>query len=479
MTHAEFLARARQALSDAGFHPDFSPEIMRETTASPKLAADSRDLRKLLWSSIDNENSRDLDQVEYVEMISPGCTRLLVGVADVDAIVPLGSATDQHAAAETTSVYAGTVIFPMLPDALSTDRTSLLPDQDRAAIVIEMHIRDTGEVACHDVYPATLRNHAKLAYRSTGAWLEGRGPMPAPIANVPGMEAQLRLQLETSKKLRQLRREQGALVFNSTEATPIIENGELKTLAFAEQNAAQDIIESFMVAANVSMAQHLKEHNSVSIRRVVKTPKRWDRIQVLAKQYGTKLPNTPDPRALSEFLEQRKAADLLHFPDLSLAIVKMLGPGEYVVEPVGREHEGHFGLAVRDYAHSTAPNRRYVDLVTQRLLKAVIADAPAPYLEQQLADVAKHCTEREDAAKKVERLMSKVIAANLLSHQVGQTFDGLVTGASDKGTYVRLLKFPAEGKVIRGAQGLDVGDKTTVRLVGVDVNRGFIDFERK
>ena len=479
MTHTDFQARAHQALLDAGFHPDFSPQILREAAAAPKLPPASQDLCPLLWSSIDNDNSRDLDQVEYVETISPGCTRLLVGIADVDAFVPAGSATDQHAAAETTSVYAGTIIFPMLPDALSTDRTSLLPDQDRAAIVIEMHIRDTGEVACHDVYPATLRNRAKLAYRSTGAWLEGRGPIPAPVANVPGMEAQLRLQLETSKKLRELRRQQGALVFTSREAVPVVENGVLKSLAMAEHNAAEDIIESFMVAANVSMAQHLKDHNSPSIRRVVKTPKRWDRIQAIAGEYGVKLPDTPDPRALSAFLEQRKAADPLHFPDLSLAVVKMLGAGEYIVEPVGSEHEGHFGLAVRDYAHSTAPNRRYVDLVTQRLLKSVIAGLHAPYSEKQLADAAQHCTERENAAKKVERLTSKILAANLLQPQIGKTFDALVTGASDKGTYVRLLKFPAEGKVIRGAQGLDVGDKTSVRLAGVDINRGFIDFERR
>ncbi len=482
MTNADFQARARQAMSDAGFHPDFSPEILREALTPkppPPASASVQDLRGLLWSSIDNDNSRDLDQVEYAETISPGITRLLVGIADVDDSVLAGSATDRHAASEATSVYAGVTIFPMLPDVLSTDQTSLLGQQDRVAIVIEMRIQDSGEVTCHDVYRGLVRNHAKLAYRTTGAWLEARGPIPQPIAKVPGMEAQLRLQLETSKKLRRLRRENGALVFGSIEAVPVEENGELKGLAIAEHNAAEDIIESFMVAANVAMAQHLKEHGSISIRRVVKTPKRWDRIQFIAAQFGVKLPAIPDPRPLAEFLEQRKAADPLHFPDLSLSVVKMLGSGEYIVEPVGSEHEGHFGLAVQDYAHSTAPNRRYVDLVTQRLLKATIAGGAAPYGENQLADLATHCTEREDAAKKVERTMRKIIAANLMSRQIGQVFDGLITGASPKGTYVRLLKFPAEGKVVRGAQGVDVGDKVFVRLAAVDTNRGFIDFERK
>jgi exoribonuclease-2 len=467
---------------DAGFHPDFSNDISRETQtlrdAPPKNAA-VRDLRPLLWSSIDNDSSRDLDQVEFAEKLPDGSTRLLVGIADVDASVPKGCATDQHAATETTSVYTGVATFPMLPDALSTDLTSLRDAQDRLSIVIEMRVLDSGEVKGHDIYPAWLHNRAKLAYSSTGAWLEGRGPIPPAIAAVPGMEAQLRLQLETSGHLRTLRIKQGALTFGSIEGVPVVQNGEVKDLAFNRHTVADDIIESFMVAANVAMAQLLRERGSLAIRRVVRTPKRWDGIQLIAAKFGVKLPDAPDPRALSDFLAQRQAADPAHFPDLSLSIVKLLGPGEYIVETPGAEHEGHFGLAVQDYTHSTAPNRRFADLVTQRLLKATCTNVPGPYSETELRAIAAHCTEREDAAKKVERLMRKVAAACLLNQHIGEVFDGIVTGASPKGTYVRLLKKPAEGRVLRGAQGLNVGDTVRVKLVSVDIAQGFIDFERQ
>jgi VacB/RNase II family 3'-5' exoribonuclease len=483
-TPFDLKARAHQAMLAAGFQPDFPADVVREmqvlNQGAPKIAGPAvRDLRSLLWSSIDNDSSRDLDQVEYVEKLSDNTMRLRVGIADVDASVAKGSATDRHAAAETTSVYTGLVTFPMLPGELSTDRTSLMDAQDRTAIIIELHILDSGEVKNHDVYPAWLRNRAKLAYSSTGAWLEGRGPIPSAVASVPGMEAQLRLQQETSEKLRGIRKQQGALTFDSVEATPIVQNGEVKDLAVSRHNVAEDLIESFMVAANVAMAQYLKEKGSLSIRRVVKTPKRWDRIQVIAAQFGAKLPSAPDPRALSEFLDQRKAADPAHFQDLSLAVIKLLGPGEYIVEPPGAEHEGHFGLAVHDYTHSTAPNRRFADLVTQRLLKATAAGVSSPYSETELSAIAAHCTEREDAARKVERLMRKVAAASLLSRRIGEVFDGIITGSSPKGTYVRLLKFPAEGMVVRGAQGIDVGDSVRVRLASVDVAKGFIDFERK
>ena len=467
---------------DAGFHPDFPPEVLREVQAikapAPKITGDVRDLRSLLWSSIDNDSSRDLDQVEYAEKLPDGTTRLLVGIADVDSSVPKGSATDQHAATETTSVYTGVATYPMLPEALSTDLTSLCDAQERLSIIIELRIADSGEVTCHDGYPAWLRNRAKLAYSSTGAWLEGRGPIPPAIAAVPGMEAQIRLQLEISKQLRGLRQRQGALTFDSIEAIPILQNGEVKDLALNPHTVADDIIESFMVAANVAMAQFLRERGCISLRRVVRTPKRWDGIQIIAAKFGVKLPDAPDPRALSDFLAQRKTADPDHFPDLSLSVIKLLGPGEYIVEAPGTEHEGHFGLAVQDYTHSTAPNRRFADLLTQRLLKATAAGAPAPYSQTDLTTLAAHCTEREDAAKKVERLMRKVAAANLLSHRIGEQFDGIVTGASVKGTFARLLKMPTEGKIIRGAQGLNVGDKVGVKLVSVNIAQGFIDFER-
>jgi VacB/RNase II family 3'-5' exoribonuclease len=484
MTNAPFdlRARAHQAMLDAGFHPDFSNDVSREIQAlkqaAPKIAGAVRDLRSLLWSSIDNDSSRDLDQVEYVEKLPDGSTRLLVGIADVDGSVPKDSATDQHAAAETTSVYTGVATFPMLPDELSTDLTSLRDAQERLSIIIELRVLDSGEVTSRDIYPAWLRNRAKLAYGSTGAWLEGHGPIPPAIATVPGMEAQLRLQLETSERLRGLRQQHGALTFGSVEATPVVQNGEVKDLAVRQHTVAEDIIESFMVAANVAMAEFLREKSSLSIRRVVRTPKRWDGIQIIAAKFGVKLPDAPDPRALSDFLAQRKTADSEHFPDLSLSIVKLLGPGEYIVEAPGTEHEGHFGLAVHDYTHSTAPNRRFADLVTQRLLKATAASGSAPYSQADLTAIAAHCTEREDAARKVERLMRKVAAACLLNSRIGEVFDGIVTGASPKGTYVRLLKLPAEGRVVHGAQGMNVGDKVRVKLVSVEVAKGFIDFAR-
>src|SRR5437667_7879850 len=480
-TPVDLKARARQAMLDAGFHPDFPPEVSREMqqasqTQNPGPAV--QDLRSLLWSSIDNDESRDLDQIEFVEKLSDGAVRLLVGIADVDSSVRKGSATDQHAAAESTSVYTGVTTFPMLPGELSTDRTSLVQAQERLCLVIELHVLNSGEVDSQDLYLAVVRNQAKLAYSSTGAWLEGRGPMPPAIATTPGMESQLRLQEETCEKLRTIRKQHGALTFGSIEARPVMANGEVKDLTLTHHNIAQDIIESFMVAANVAMAQYLREKGSLSLRRVVRTPRRWDRIQAIAAQFGFRLPAMPDPRALSQFLEQRKAADPSRFPDLSLSVVKLLGPGEYIVEAPGAEREGHFGLAVHDYTHSTAPNRRYADLVTQRLLKASIGGVAGPYSQQELSAVAANCTERENAAKKVERLMRKVVAARLLSGRIGEVFEGIVTGASPKGTYVRLLKFPAEGMVVRGAQGVDVGDKIGVRLVSVNVARGFIDFER-
>ncbi|HSU53529.1 MAG TPA: RNB domain-containing ribonuclease [Candidatus Dormibacteraeota bacterium] len=482
-TPVDLKARARAAMLERGFHPDFPAAVTGELAAlnshPPAIDSGIRDLRGLLWSSIDNDTSRDLDQVEYAEKLPNGGTRLLVGIADVDAFVSKGSSIDGHASSETTSVYTGVATFPMLPGELSNNATSLLDAQERLSVIIEMIVLDSGETKCQEVYLARLKNAAKLTYSVTGAWFEGRGPIPRAVANVPGMEAQLRLQQEASEKLRGIRKAHGALAFESREATPVLEDGTVKDLKPGAHNAASDLIESFMVAANVTMAQFLKSKGSLSIRRVVKTPKRWDRIQAIAEQFGVQLPAVPEPRALSNFLEQRKAADPVHFPELSLSVFKLLGPGEYIVETPGAEHEGHFGLALNDYTHSTAPNRRFTDLLTQRLLKAVLKSAPCPYSQADLSELAKHCTEREDAARKVERLMRKVCAASLLSQRIGEIFEGIVTGASAKGTYVRLLKFPAEGRVVRGERGIDVGDKVQVRLAAVDVPRGFIDFERQ
>lgn len=479
----DLRARARQAMIDEGFHPDIPPEVLNEArNPRPATPANSgpapEDLRSLLWSSIDNDSSRDLDQVEYAEKRADGSVRLLVGVADVDATVPKGSATDIHAATECTTVYTGVATFPMLPDELSTDRTSLVASQERTAMVIELRITPTGDVDCHDIYPARIRNAAKLAYISTGAWLEGTGPLPPAAAAAPGMDAQLRLQQETALRLRALRKQKGTLAFSSMEAVPELANGQLKSLSFLHHTVADNIIEEFMVAANVAMAQYLKEKGALCVRRVVRVPKRWDRIQAVAAEYKVKLPADPDSRALSDFLDQRRQADPDHFPDLSLTIVKLMGPGEYIVEAPGAEQVGHFGLAVEDYTHTTAPNRRYADLVTQRLLKAACGGAAGPYEMAELQAIAKRCTEREDAARKVERTMRKVMAASLLSAHIGETFDGIVTGATPKGTFVRLVKFPAEGMVVRGAQGLDVGDAVKVRLAGVNVAKGFIDFEQ-
>ncbi len=479
-TPINLKARAHQAMLDAGFRPDFTPEVLaevRQPKPAPSAAAGVRDLRSLLWSSIDNDHSRDLDQVEYVEKLPDGSRRLLVGIADVSASVIKGSTTDAQAAFETTSVYTGVATFPMLPEELSTNLTSLLDAQDRCSIVMELLILDSGEVQSGNAYPALLRNKAKLAYSSTGAWLEGRGPIPPAIAAVPGMEAQIRLQQETSELLRGLRKRHGVLTFGSVEASPVMQNGEVKDLEVSRHNVAEDLIESFMVAANIAMAKHLKENHSLSIRRVVRTPRRWDRIQEIAAHFGVNLPATPNPLALSQFLDQRKAADPEHFADLSLSIVKLLGPGEYTVEAPGAEHEGHFGLAAHDYTHSTAPNRRYADLVTQRLLKAISAPGSAPYALEELSAIAARCTEREDAARKVERLMRKVCAASMLSHRIGEVFEGIITGSAPKGIYVRLKKFPAEGRITCGLTKIDVGDRVKVRLASVDVAQGFIDFE--
>ena len=304
----DLKARAHRAMVEAGFQPDFPPEVLREATSAKQGATNPRrlpvkDMRSLLWSSIDNDSSRDLDQIEFVDTLPDGNTRLLVGIADVDLLVPKGTATvSSTPEGETTSVYTGVATYPMLPDQLSTDTTSLVNAQDRSGIVIELHIRpQSGEVVCHDVYCALLRNHAKLAYNSVGAWLEGRGAIPQAAAIVPGMEAQLRLQNEMAKKLKEIRKKSGALTFESQEARVVLENNEVTGLTVDRQNAAQDIIENFMVAANVAMARHLKENKSLSIRRVVKTPKRWDRICELASAFGVKLPSTPDPRALLGF----------------------------------------------------------------------------------------------------------------------------------------------------------------------------------
>ncbi|HYY57816.1 MAG TPA: RNB domain-containing ribonuclease, partial [Pyrinomonadaceae bacterium] len=404
--------------------------------------------------------------------------RLLIGIADVDAFVPKGSAIDRHALWNTTSIYTGVKTFPMLPEQLSNDTTSLVEDVDRLAVVVELVLDGEGEVSSKDVYRATVRNQAKLVYEQVGAWLEKSAPAPRRVSETPGLADQLRLQDEATERLRALRRRSGALNLQTIEARPVAVDGRVVDLVTTEHNRARDIIESFMVAANTEMAEFLEDEGVPSIRRVVRTPERWPRIAEIARRFGENLPDEPDSLALASFLTRRKAADPLHFPDLSLSIVKLMGPGEYTVERPGAESEGHFGLAVNDYTHSTAPNRRYADLVAQRLLKSVIARRPAPYTEAELSEIAERCTEREDAARKVERLMRKAAAAVLLGQRTGETFDAIVTGVSPKGTFVRLIAPPAEGRVMRGEHGMDVGDRVRVRLISTEPERGFIDFAR-
>lgn len=478
---ADLHAAARRVVAQRGFHPDFGPAVEREIAAlrAPDLAAviehGARDLRDLQWSSIDNDESRDLDQVEVAEPIADGAIRVLVGIADVDVLVPRHSAIDAHAAANATSLYTGVEVFPMLPDALSAGASSLLEGEDRLAIVIELVVEAEGTVRRYDVYRAAVRNHAKLAYDAVGRWLDGSDPPPA-LARVAALDAQLRLQREAARRLKAERQRAGALELETIEATPIVKDGAVVDLALTRKSLARDLIEDFMIAANVSIARFLEDHGSSGIRRVVREPERWGRIAALAREHGGSLPATPDSVALARFLAERRAADPLRFPDLSLAVVKLLGPGAYALDRPGRDPGGHFGLAAHDYSHATAPNRRYADLVTQRLVKAVLAGAPQPYTNGELAAIAAHCTEREDAARKVERAMRKTAAALLLADQIGHEFDAIVTGASPKGTFVRLLRPPAEGRVVRGERGMDVGDRVRVRLVSVRPDPGYIDF---
>jgi VacB/RNase II family 3'-5' exoribonuclease len=477
-------AIAREAVVEAGFEPDFPPEVGQEVEADERAGERAapgpsvRDMRDLLWSSIDNAESRDLDQIEYAERLPQGGYRVLVGIADVDAFVPAGSATDRHAAVNTVSVYTPAVIFPMLPEELSTGLTSLLEGEDRLAVVMDLNVTADGDISSKDVYRAVVRNKAKMDYETAGAWLEGRGPAPEPVTKLQGLEEQLKLQDEIERALRELRLKHGALELDTPEAVPVVDGDKVVGMNVRQHNRAQDIIESLMIAANTSMAEYLEARGVPSLRRVVRAPERWPLIVKTAEGFGEHLPEEPDPRALAEFMARRRAADPDSYPELSLSILKMLGPGEYMVEAPGLQQEGHFGLAVHDYTHSTAPNRRYPDLVTQRCLKTAAAGAPAPYTREQLEATAEHCNQMASAARKVERQLRKVAAAVLLSTHIGETFDAIVTGVKDRGTFARLLKPPADGLVVRGDQGLDVGDHIRVRLLSTDPERGFLDFAR-
>jgi VacB/RNase II family 3'-5' exoribonuclease len=473
---------ARRAMLERGLLPDFSPEALTElariNAPATRTEEPTRDLRNLPWCSIDNDDSRDLDQLTVAEAMSQGSVKILVAIADVDAIVKKGSAIDDHARQNTTSVYTAAEVFPMLPKKLSNDYTSLNYETDRLAIVIEMMIAEDGAPQTYEIYGATVHNHAKLAYNSVAAWLEDNRPMPEGIGAVGGLSENLRIQDRVAQRMKTFRHVHGALNLEPIEARPVFDADELRDLEVERKNRAKDIVEDFMIVANGVTARYLASKMFPSLRRVVHTPKRWDRIMEIASESGFALPSEPDPRALEQFLVKAKTADPLRFPDLSLCIIKLLGAGEYMVEFPGDSSEGHFGLAVKDYTHSTAPNRRYPDLVTQRLLKAAMAKHLVPYDKDEIEALAKHCTEEEDAAKKVERQVGKSAAAMLLESKIGKRFDAIVTGAAPKGTWVRLLHLPIEGKLVHGFEGMDVGRRIRVQLIHTDVERGFIDFKK-
>lgn len=480
-THLDLQATAKQIMQENGFEPDFPPQVSQQLTSlkeQTKIPSDGkvRDLRNLLWSSIDNDTSRDLDQIEVAEPSTNGDVKVMIGIADVDAYVSKRTPIDEHAARETTTVYTGVRNFPMLPEELSTGVTSLLEGQDRACIVTEFVVDAEGDIKASDVYPAIVRNKAQLQYNSVGAWLEGTAAAPAKVAASTELQQQLKLQDSVAQKLKNQRFQHGALNLQSDEVQPLVLNNEVVDVRKQQKNRATELIEDFMVAANGVVARLLE--NVDSLRRIVRTPKRWDRIVALAASKGEKLPAQPDSKALNDMLLRRKAADPDHFADLSLTVIKLIGPGEYVLERAGETSQGHFGLAVQDYTHSTAPNRRFADIVTQRLIKALLTGKANPYSTDELTSIASNCTVKEDAARKVEREMSKRLAAVAMQSRIGEVFDAIVTGKTDHGTFVRVQQPHIEGLLAQGEQGLDVGDKIRARLIRTDVHKGYIDFAR-
>ena len=480
--HFNLIASAHAAMLENGFQPDFPAGTDQELAA---IAAESAvpastngfaDLRSLLWSSIDNDTSKDLDQIEWAERLPDGRIRVLVGIADVDARVPKGTIIDTHAQSETTSVYTGVKVFPMLPIDLSEGATSLNENEDRIAIVVEYAVDASGATSNETAYRALVRNRAQLAYPGVGAWLEGSGPAPAKVEANADLAAQLKLQDEAAERMGGERFQHGALDLETIETRPVMITDQIIGIAPIEKNRATSLIEEFMVVANGVTARRLQQAGVASIRRIVRTPKRWDRIVQLAQARGTTLPAEPDSKPLNDFLLAQKQKDPDHFPDLSLAVIKLMGPGEYVLVKPNEPSPGHFGLAVQDYTHSTAPNRRFPDMVTQRILKAWLAKGPQPYSEELLNAIATRCTEMEDAARKVEREMQKRIAAVALAKHIGQSYEAIVTGVNQYGTFVRTLNPHVDGMLVHGAKGLDVGDRVNVKLVSTDPARGFIDF---
>ena len=480
---------AHAAMLQRNLEPDFPDAAQQEANAlsAPTVGAASatpalRDLRALPWCSIDNDDSRDLDQLSVTQPGADGELRVLVAIADVDALVHPGSAIDAHARINTTSVYTAAGVFPMLPLRLSTDLSSLNQDKDRAALVIEFSVNADGSggdvVGDGDVYCAWVRNRAQLTYDGIAAWLDGKAGAPARVTAVPGLDAQLRTQDRLGDAMQAARRRAGALSLSTRAARPVFTAGTLTDMQPDEGNRAKEMIASFMIAANGVVARYLDAKGFPSLRRLLREPARWDRITAMAVALGDTLPVKPNALALAEFLTRRRTAAPETFADLSLAIVKLLGSGEYMMTRPGQPVIGHFGLAVHDYTHTTAPNRRYPDLITHRLLKAAMRGAPPPIGDAELTELAQHCSEQEDNAAKVERQIRKSAVSLLLAPRVGQRFDGVVTGVSNKGTWVRVTHPIAEGRIVRGFDGLDVGDRVGVELVSVDAVRGFIDFRR-
>lgn len=475
-------AIARKTAIDNKFIVDRSAEVNEEVAEINKKPNPEQsklqvqDLTKLLWSSIDNRDTRDLDQVEYAEQLQDGTYKLRIGIADVDAYVKKNDPIDRVAANNTTSVYTGIQTFPMLPEELSTDKTSLLGNQKRRAIVTELVLDAKGEIISTSIYIADIFNCAQLDYDTVGAWLEGAA-VPSVVSKVNGLQQQLELQSHISDLLYSLRLSKGALEFESIEPEVVESGGNVTNIQLRKKNKAKELIENFMIAANSAVARSLNEAGFSALERVVKTPERWDRIVEVAKEYHATLPATPDAKALAEFLRDQRQKDPAHFPDLSLQIVKLIGGGEYTVITPGEQHDGHFGLAVQDYAHSTAPNRRFADLVTQRMIKSALLKAPPCYTDAELEEIALRCTEMDHTAKKIERFMRKVIAADFMRHRIGQVFSGIITGVKANGTYLRIIDPPVEGRVMKGEQGLDVGQRVHAKLIYANVEKGFIDFE--
>lgn len=473
---------AKQAMKEKNLLPEFSVEALKEveqiSTNLPYFESSIKDMRELLWFSIDNEDSKDLDQLSFAETLNRDHFRIYIAIADVAIFVKKDSAIDQHAQHNTTSIYTPTRVFSMLPEELSNNLSSLNEEQDRYALIIEIDVNLKGKIEHYAIYRALVRNKAKLNYHAIGNWLEGHAPFPEHFLSIKGLQEQIQLQNKIALGLRQNRHEQGALTLDTIEVHPLIEQDQVREIKSIPANKARQLIEDFMIAANTAVARYLKEHQLPSLKRIVRIPKRWDRIVDIAYSYGDQLPQIPDAKALDLFLIKRRLIEPHSFPDLSLTIIKLLGSGEYIVEYPGEESLGHFSLAIRDYTHSTAPNRRYPDLITQRIIKASLSNQSMPYTGQELENLAQHCTLKEDDASKVERQIKKSATILFLYPLLYHSFDAIVTGKGNKGTWVRVFHPAVEGKLVEGFEGVDVGDRVHVKLVKLDIDRGFIDFAK-